>query len=315
MILKANRIALSETDVFTIINSKASSKLDLSFLEKANFVNLDDLKTDIELIKSRNFPLLRSIIRALEIGDIVLCYSKSNSTSINYVYGMDSAKTKIVKVFANVTRICKFENAVDYETGEMRQKVSIIGGYEELYNVLLGAYVGLRAQEVFRNPKTVAMLRTIYTDLFAQITSRNFGNPIDGEKFRFMVAHFFHNGDISGQELGSLLKYAPDRVKALELAHPEWFDKRPFISFSEFIDVVGKEFPTIARAELSPTTFVLNAVTGLGDNGVYVLDNFAYFLSVVVTRARRSKLFQGYMLKTIETDASLLLSSIYQAVI
>lgn len=314
MELKPNRVVLTETDVFTIINDKSSTKLDLSFIDKKNHVDVSDLYADIELIKSRNFPLLRSVIKAFESGDIILCATENTSSSITFVYGTNSSKTQIIKVFANITRIAKYETVVDYKTGNTKRKINVVGGYEELYNILLAAYVGLNAAKAYRNPKLVTMIRNIYTDIFAQITSRSFGNPIDGEKFRFMVGHFFYNGNVSGRDLGYLTKYAPDRVQALELSHPDWFTQKTPISFNSFIDVIGKEFPTISRENLSPTSFVLSAVTSLGDNAVYILDNQAYLLSVIVAKARRSKLFGGYMLKTIEADASILLSSIYQSV-
>lgn len=313
MIIKKNRFLLSETDVFTAINNNASSKIDLSFVEPKYHIDISNIKAELELIRSRNYPLLRLVLNALETKKIILCNNGNLKTSVVFVFGATGGN--ISTVFINMSRYVKTERGIDPKTGNIVEKAIIQGGYEELYTLLLAAYCGLNAQTVYRNAKVVGEVRNIYADIFSQLMSKSYGNPLDGETFRFIVSHYFYNGDISGQDLGMVLKYNPDRVQALMLKYPGYFDRREFISFNEFIDLICKEFPSLARNNLDAIGFIINAASKLGDNAVYCLDNAAYLLAVMVAKGRKSKVFNGYMLKPMESDAASLLSAIYQSLV
>ena len=314
MKLLPNRILLSNTDLFTIINENSANKIDLSFIEKRFHLDIDDFKTELDLIRSRNYPLLRQVLNALESKQIILCNNGNIKTSVVYVFGTDKTNN-ISAVFINMSRYIKTEQSVDPSTGNIKNNISTSNGYEELYNLLLSAYIGLKAKLVYNNSKAVSILRNIYADIFSQLMSKSYGNPLDGETFRFIVSHFFYNGDISGQELGMLLKYNPDRVTALMLKYPGYFDKRDGIQLSEVIDLICKEFPSLARNDLNTAGFIVNGASKIGDNALYILDNNTYFLAMCVAKARRSKVFTGYSLKPIESDSSTLLANIYQSVI
>ena len=313
MVVKPNRLLMSNTDVYKIINSQANTKLDLSFMDKSNIIKVSDIKTDIDLIKTRNMPLMRQVVDAVESGKIVLCRTNNVGSSIVYVFGSKNGGNSIDTVFVNITRFSKIEKGVT-ATGEMVNKPIIIGGYEVLYNVLIGAYMGLNVNRVFLGASVVNKIREIYTDLFAQIISRNFGNVIDGEKFRFMVAHYFFNGELLGNEVAQLTRFQLDKAAALASQYPEWYNSRETKSLAEFINILVQEFPSLGRRNLSPESFVISTVTSLGDNAVYMIDNFAYLVAVITAKARRSKVFAGYMLKSIESDSTQLLSALYQSV-
>lgn len=315
MRLKANRILMSNTDVYNIINSQSKSKLDLSFVDKANYINLSDIRTDLDLIKGRNFPLVRDIMNAVESGKIILSSTGNVSSSITYIYGMDKNNSDIEKVFVNLARFSKISKGVDPATGEFRNTTTIIGGYEVLYNLLYGAYVGLKAKKVFMDSGATTILRENYVDLFSQIISRNFGNPVDGDKFRFLVNHFFFDGDVTGMDVAQATKFQLDKASTLQTQYPDWFDKQDNLKLSRFIELLAKEFPSLSRRELNPTTFVIAGASSLGDNAVYALDNFAYLLTVLATRARKAKIFPGYMLKNIESEGATISSAINRALI
>lgn len=314
MKLSTNRILLSQTDLFTTVNNNSSNKIDLSFTEKRYHLNPEDFKTELELIRSRNYPLLRQVLNAVDTKQIVLCNNNNLKTSVVYVFGTDKSDN-ISTVFINMARYITTAQAVDPATGNIKMNISTAGGYEELYNLLLSAYIGLKAKLVFNNSKAVSILRNIYADIFSQLMSKSYGNPLDGETFRFIVSHFFYNGDISGQDLGMLLKYNPDRVAALMLKYPGYFERRDGIQLSELIDLICKEFPSLARNDLNTLGFIINSASKIGDNALYILDNNAYFLAMCVAKSRRSKVFTGYSLKPIESDSSTLLATVYQSVV
>lgn len=314
MLVKPNRILMSNTDVYKIINSQANTKIDLSFMDAKNYIRPEDIKGDLDLIRTRNLPLMRQVVDAVLNGQIVLCRNNNVSSSIVYVFGSRNGGNTIDNVFINVTRFSKEEKAVN-ANGDIVVKPVIIGGYEVLYNVLLGAYMGLNVRKVLLGPTVSTKIREIYTDLFSQIVSRNFGNPIDGEKFRFMVNHFFYNGEVTGAEVAQATRFQLDKAAALAAQYPEWYQRRDSLGLSEFIDILAQEFPSLQRRDLTPENFVIACVTSLGDNAVYMIDNFAYLVSVITAKARRSKVFAGYMLKSVERDASSLLSAIFQSVL
>lgn len=315
MRLKSDRILLTATDSFNIINSESSQKLDLSFTDPKNFVPLEVLRTDIGLIRGRNFPLVRDVITALESGRIIVSTSNNVNASITYAPLMDKMNTRIEKVIINVARFSKSAKEIDPTTGEFREATTIIGGYEVLYNALFGAYMMLMSQRVFMDSNATNVVREVYVDLFSQIISRNFGNPIDGDKFRFMVNHFFYDGDVTGMEVAQATKFQLDKAATLEGLYPDWFCRQEKLSLSRFITILAEEFPSLSRRKLDPKTFVIAVATSLGDNALYAIDNYAYLLAVLSTRSRKAKIFPGYMLKSVESEAGTILSALNRSVI
>lgn len=315
MILKPNRVLMSNSQVFNVINSQATTKLDLSFMDKANFVKISDIDADLTLIEKTNAPLAGAIVKAVRMGKIVLGHTDSMKSSIVFMYGMDKNKTSIENVFVNITRYSKIEKTVDFTTGEQVNKYTIVGGYEVLYNILLSAYVGMNAQKVYNSPSVVTKLRSIYADIFSRVTSYRFGNPGDGEKLRFLVTWFFYNGEVAARDLATSVNFRPGEMAVLATKYPVLNEHRE-INLGEFLAILGQEFPSLTKKGIDkPINFILETVSSIGDNAVYALDNQPYFLSVVVSRARKSKIFPGYMLKDIESDAGSLMSAILQAVV
>ena len=131
MIVKSNRLLMSNTDVYKIINSQANTKLDLSFVDKSNHVSPDMIRTDLELIKTRNLPAMRQIVAAVESGQIILCRTNNMGSSLVYVFGSTGNTNKVDKVFINITRFSKLEKTV-LANGDIVEKPIIIGGYEVL---------------------------------------------------------------------------------------------------------------------------------------------------------------------------------------
>lgn len=309
MIIRPERLLLTSGDVINTINANSGKKIDLSFVQEP--VNLKDLEGDFTLMKSRSLPLLKSVIAAVEYGSIIICKSPVNSSSVMFAFGLNKSSNVVDKVFVNIERISKITEVVNSK-GEIREKVEIVGGYEELFNTLLAAYIGLKTNKVFNSPSVISALSDLYVDTIAQIVSRNFGNPVDGEKFRFITKYFFFDGQVKGTQLAETTRYGIDKFRPLEVKYPEFFEKKG-LSLEDYIGIVSAEFPSLLRGNIDVKNLIIAAVTGLGDNGVYMLDNMAYFLSIVVSKARRSKLFKGYMLKSIESEAGKLMTTILQS--
>lgn len=314
MELKSNRILISKSEVFNTINTEGNQKLDLSFMDKSNYISLKDLTKEIEEIKKRNFPLLRRVIEALESGKIILSKTSNAGSSIVYVYGMDASNNVVEKVFVNMTKFIKTKKGVDGATGNFIDEIEVIGGVDVLYNLLLSGYIGLNAKRVYTNPTISVLLRNAYADIISMIVSTNkFGNPIDGAKFRFIASQFFHNGTIEGVQLASALGYPADQAGILATKYPDFFKTNAEgLRLSDMVDIINSEFPSISRNNFSTKGLIFGAVTTVGDTGVYLLDNHAYMLSVFVGLARKAQIFKGYGLKRLDVKYSALLSGIYQ---
>nr|DAG06005.1 MAG TPA: hypothetical protein [Myoviridae sp. ctkfK18] len=309
MRISPKRLILSASDVINTINANIPKKLDLSFVN--NVIKMDDLKLEFELMKTRNLPLLRSVYQAVERGDIVMCRADNVSSSIGFAFGVDKDTNTINKVFVNLVRYIKVSNGVDTE-GNLNNKMEIIGGFEVLYNLLLSAYVALKTEKIFNSPTVVSSMCELYTDIFSQLISRGFANPIDGEKFRFIVKYFFFNGKVKPEDLAESTRYGIDKYRALEIKHGDFFSGRE-LSLEDLCNTIVAEFPPIAKTNLNIKDLIIAAITGLGDSGVYILDNMPYLVAVMVAKLRRGRMFNGYMLKMLERDQTIL-SKMYQAI-
>lgn len=308
MRISPKRLILSASDVVNTINASIQNKLDLSFVN--NVIKMSDLKLEFELMKTRNLPLLRSVYSAVERGDIVMCRANDVSSSIGFAFGVDKSINTINKVFVNLSRYIKVSNGVDTE-GNLNNKMEIIGGFEVLYNLLLSAYVSLKTEKIFNSPTVVSSMSELYTDVFSQLISRAFANPIDGEKFRFIIKYFFFNGKVKGEDLAESTRYGIDKYRTLEIKHEDFFSGKE-LSLDDLVNTIIAEFPPIAKTNMTVRDLIMAAVTGLGDSGVYILDNMPYLVAVMVAKLRRGRMFNGYMLKMLERDQTLL-SKMYQA--
>lgn len=309
MRISPKRLILSASDVVNTINANISNKLDLSFVN--NIVKMSDLKLEFELMKTRNLPLLRSVYSAVECGDVIMCRANDVSSSIAFAFGVDKITNTVNKVFINLSRYIKVSNGVDTE-GNLNSKMEIIGGFEVLYNLLLSGYVALKTEKIFNSPTVVNAMSELYTDTFSQLVSRGFANPIDGEKFRFIVKYFFFNGKVKGEDLAEVSRYGLDKFRTLEIKHEDFFSGRE-LSLEDLVSIIVSEFPPIAKTNMTVRDLVMACVTGFGDSGVYILDNMPYLVAVLVAKLRRGRMFNGYMLKMLERDQTLL-SKMYQAI-
>jgi hypothetical protein len=309
MRISPKRLILSASDVVNIINAHVPKKLDLSFVN--NVVKMSDLKLEFELMKTRNLPLLRSVFQAVERGDIVMCRADYIGNSIAFAFGVDKETNTINKVFINLVRYIKVSNGVDVE-GNLNNKMEIIGGYEVLYNLLLSGYMALKTEKIFNSPSVVASLSELYTDIMSQLISRGFANPIDGEKFRFIVKYYFFNGKVKGEDLAETSRYGIDKFRSLEIKHEDYFSGKE-LSLEDLTTCIVTEFPPIAKTNLDAFELIKAAVNGFGDSAVYVIDNMPYLIGVVTAKLRRGRMFNGYMLKMLERDQTIL-SKMYQAI-
>lgn len=316
MNLKRQRMVISESDALHLLYKNSNSKMNLDFIDPKNHIKPEEIATEMSMIKTINYPLLRQVVYAVEDGQIIMCDGDAGSSCV-FLPAVNSSG-QIQKMFVNISRIVTRSNMVDPHTGNIIKKASIVGGHDALYALLLAAYAGLNAKKVYNNPTAITAIRNIYCDMFSHLMSRSFGNPIDGEKFRFLTSHFFFDNEINGMDLAQLLKYKPDQVNAINISTPGWLidNGSDTLLLSEFIDkVLVKEFPSLSRNKLSASMFVYNSVSMMGDTGIYMLDNLVYLLCAIVAKCRKSKVFSGYILKPIEQDASTTLSIIYKSLI
>lgn len=307
-----NRLLISKSSIYQNIESKGKS-YDLSMLDKKNFISLKDLSPVIGEIKMRNLPLTPFIINELENGRIILTTSNSQGSSIQLIPGLnDNNNSKLSRVFVNCNLISKKEKRVDSETGDITDGVTV-KNFEDLYNILLGAYVALNVDKIINNMYIMKEISEVYIDMLAQIISRGFGNPMDGEKLRFIIKMFFYNGIITGEELAGVEKYNIDSAKFLSSKYPDFFSLGNK-SLEQLVEVISEEFPTIKGCTIDK--FIGECIKAFGSNAVLAVDNYPYLMSVLVTRMRkdRSGVYGGYILKLIDPIGRKMLSEILRAV-
>lgn len=323
MLLKTNRILFSESEVFNTIKQKGRT-IDLTFTMPKNHIKPETFEHELSMIQSVNLPLKNNILAALKNGSLVLGRSETQvGSSLLFTFGMDASKTKIVKVFINMTKFTKITmDKVNVRTGDLEKQTTLIGGWETLWELLYAAYVGLNAQRLYKNSILVKYMKTFYTDIIAQITSYAFGNPADGVKFRYLTDMLFFNGTINPFDLAEDVKFNRATVNVLKEQYPKYFEQySDDINITSWIKVINSEFK-VFKKPVNLDDMVGTAITGLGDTGVYLLDNGAYLLCIMAAKAMskkytsllksQSKIIQGgYMLKQVETAASGINSEIF----
>lgn len=322
MILSANRILFSESEVFNTIKQKGRT-LDLTFTMPKNHIKPETFTHELQMIQSVNLPLKNNILGALKEGKIILGRSETNvGSSLLFTFGMDSSKDNIAKVFVNMSKFTKVSmDRVNVKTGDLEKQTVMIGGWETLWELLYAAYIGLNAKRLYRNSTLVKYMKTFYTDIMAQITSYAFGNPADGVKFRYLTDILFFNGNINPRDLAEDVKFNLATVNILTEAYPKYFTAPNGLKITDWIKVVNSEFK-VFKKPVNLDDLVGTAITGLGDTGVYLLDNGVYLLCVMAAKAMskkytsllksQSKIIQGgYMLRQVETAASAINSEIF----
>ena len=323
MILKSNRILFSESEVFNTIKQKGRT-LDLTFTVPKNHIKPETFEHELQMIQSVNLPLKNNVIAALKSGAIVLGRSETNiGSSLLFTFGMDSNKDKIVKVFVNMTKFTRIAmDRVNPRTGDLEKQTVMVGDWETLWELLYAAYIGLNAQRLYRNSILVKYMKTFYTDIMAQITSYAFGNPADGVRFRYLTDILFFNGTINPRDLAEDVKFNLATVNILQNTYPKYMDPlNGGLKITDWVKVVNSEFK-VFKKPVNLDDLVGTAITGLGDTGVYLLDNGAYLLCVMAAKAMskkyssllksQSKIIQGgYMLKQVETAAAAVNSEIF----
>lgn len=306
-----NRFLISQSSIYKNIEAKGRP-FDLSMIEKRNYIPLSDLNNVIGEIQMRNLPLTPFIISELENGRIILTKSDSQGSSIQIMPALGESGNKVSRVFINCNLIAKKEKVVDPNTGDIREGVTV-KNFEDLYNILLGGFVALNSHLVIQNSSVFKEIAEVYVDMIAQIISRGFGNPMDGDKLRFLTKLFFYNGMISGIDLAGVEKYNIDAARFMDSKYPEFFKATPK-SLDDYVKVVSSEFPTIR--DLTIDKFIGECIKAFGSNAVLGVDNYPYLFSVLVTRMRkdRSGVYGGYILKLIDPVGKKMLSEILRAV-
>lgn len=314
MILKADRTLFFESYLFNVILAKSPKMGDITFMNDPKYkVSLKDINNSIQEMKTRqNLPVLRQILNALTEQRIQLVCAPNNTSGVVYIPMMDKDKREIIGVRINISRVAKKKMTVNSLTGDTQEIVDI--NYEMLYTLLFGALAILNTNRCYNNPNLTKYLRTIYVDIVQQIMNRTFGNPIYGDKFRFVLAYFFHNGEIGATDLANNIKFDIGKAKILENSYPEFFSKKGGITIEDLLELIAEEFPNMK--DVSIDKFVSGAITMLGESAFYILDNQAYFLGVCAVRCRKEgkDVFGGMLLKLIDADKSQISNLILQSV-
>lgn len=315
MILKPDRILFFQSYLFNSLMQNSLKGADISFMNDDQYkVNLKELDGPMNDLKTRhNLPGLRQIFNALSSQAIQFVYAKGNTSGIVYIPIMDKEKRNIIGVRINISRFAKKSTTVSTITGDTMEVLNI--QYESLYTLLFGALSILNAQKCYTNPGLVKYLRTIYVDLVSQIMNRTFGNPIYGDKFRFVLSYFFHNGEIKAADLAQVTGFDLAKTQVMVSAYPDFFDKPEGITIEDLLDVIREEFPNMKGVDLR--SFISASIKFLGEAGFYLLDNQAYYLGVVAVRCRKEgkDIFGGMLLnKRIEQDKAQIMNLIVQSI-
>lgn len=307
-LVKTNRTIISKSSVYESISENVG--MDLSLMNKERFINLKDINDVLGEIQMRNLPLTPFIIKELENRRIILSTSEKVGSSIQLVPSVnDNGDIKVIIV--NTSSFMKKKKDVDMETGDIIERYTC--DFESLYNVLLGAYVALNTESVFKSYSVTKQISEIYTDMMAQVISRGFGNPMDGDKLRFLIKLYFHNGLIDGEELANLEGYNIDAARFMASKYPDFFSHEAK-TLDDLVSVISSEFTTIKGLTLN--SLIVECVKAFGSNALLAVENNPYLLSVMVVKMRkdRSGVYNGYILRLIDPFARKLLSEILREI-
>ncbi len=321
--MKKNKILLSQSSILNhLCNTTSQDKKEL-----LNFaVNVKDFKIDIldifrneiNLIKTRNFPYTGQILSCIENKKIIFVVDKKlldSNTKNSIVISPLMNDKEITEVVVNITSLVKYSKDINRETGDIVERVVYkdTGKYETLYELLLMAFLTLKTESLLNNPATISLIRDIYIECMSSLISYTNGNPIDGDTFRLVTGHFFHNGEIDIKTVGQGMKINPNIVDVIDNKYPDFSSKHPNgITLEEYIGVLNSEFKHFSPA-VSLDTMLSGGIKCFSPNGCFAIDNIPTLISIIVWRARKGKeFFTGYVFKRLERDANVILSKILQ---
>jgi len=301
VILRPNRILFSKSEVYNQIAK--DNRIDQSYLNKENYIDLKDIQKELVTIEEGVYPLKKQILTALKKKDLVLTRANSQGSSVMYHCGMDGSKEHINTVFINLSRIVKNKKTVD-DNGDISDSVTITGGYVNLYDALFGGIAALNAERLCQSSDIINDAREFYTSSIAQIVSKGFGNPLDGDKFRFIVDVFFMNGTTSPDDIAIKTEFNRNKLNILKNTYPEYFGRNPEgLKITDMIRIINAEFK-VFKEPVTLNKLIMAAQSGLEDVGTYVLDNIPYLLAMMAVKTRKGRLFNGYLTKIIERKAA-----------
>ena len=308
-----NKVLLSKSDVWNNLEGRA----DMSFTEEKNILSEDQLNEYIHQMKELRMDFAREIIQCIRSKKIRIGRANSNSgSSVVYYYGQHEGSTDVKFVIVNVSRFIKVGKKTNSD-GELEEKINYGGGVKEFHALLFGAYIGLHTRELVNTKKIMETVAEFYVNTFCEIVSRGFGNPMDGEVMRFLVYYYYYNAQIPANDLGSSLGIEPGKIKLLTTTHTKFFSSKT-LQLSDLCETANDEFNESFNREtpsnpgvplkLSVKNIVTQSAAGLGDSGIYILDNWAYMFGAIGCYLRKpiNTAFTGYTFKKVKNSSGLL---------
>ncbi len=281
--------------IYETIKDTKDSKVDLTMLDKKNYIPMEKFQDMINEMKLGKYDLINKISDALQRSQIIISHTDSKASAMVYVYATDDFG-KIKTVFINADRFMKEATSYDQRTDKIINTYTVVGGRDKLYQILLGAYISLNTRDVMMSQEITNKIKDFYVDILSSIITNNFGNTMDGEQFRFLVSYFFFNGTLNIDDLARIEKFPRERLIMLKNNYGEFFKKRE-LRLPDLIEVLTAEYNDYFRVEITPQSLISASFGGLGDTGLFCLDNIPYFLATIIVAAKKNDIFKGYMLR------------------
>lgn len=291
-----NRIRFSKSIMFDVMKDMRDGKVDLSLVKKENYIPVEKIRDQLNEMKLGKYDLINKIVDALETSKIILSHTDSQSSAMVYEYSTDDYGN-IKVVFINIDRIMKEATVYDTKKDKVIKTFTVIGGRDKLYQLLLGAYVSLHTKEVMMSQEITNRVKDYYVDVLSSIITNNFGNTMDGEQFRFITSYFFLNGTLDIDSLARVEKFPRERLIMLKNNYGDFFKKRELV-IPDLLEVLRAEYGDYFRVELDTKSLVSASAGGLGDTGLFILDNIPYLLAVIMVASKKNDVFKGYMLRS-----------------
>ena len=291
-----NRIKISKSMIYEVVNSIPGNKVDLTMVESRNYIPIEKFQEELNEMKLGKYDLIDKIIDALKTNKIIVSHTDSKASAMVYTYTTDnSGNIKIV--FINADRFIKESSTYDTKKDKMVSTYKLTGGRDKLYQILLGAYISLHTKEVMTSQEIANKVKDFYVDTLSSIITNNFGNTMDGEQFRFITSFFFYNGTLDIDSLFKIEKFPRERLIILKNNYKDFFSKKE-VDLPDLIKVLVTEYGDYFRTEITPRTLVEASFGGLGDTGLFILDNIPYLLATIIVASKKSDIFKGYMLRS-----------------
>ena len=290
-----NRILVSKSIIYEVIKEIQDNKVDMTMLNKSNYIPIEKFQYELNEMKLGKYDLINKIIEALQQKKIVVSHTDSKSSAMVYCYATNDYGS-IESVIINADRFTKESPMWDNKADKMINTFKLIGGRDKLYQILLGAYISLKTRDVMMSQEITNKVKDFYVDILSSIITNNFGNTMDGEQFRFLTSYFFFNGTLNIDDLARIDKFPRERLVMLKNNYGDFFKKKE-ISIKDLLEVLKAEYGDYFRVDVTPRTLVEASFGGLGDTGLFCLDNIPYFLATIIVAAKKNDIFKGYMLR------------------